>query len=71
MKNLGLRVRLLLFFIGISCIVWLVSGAVSLRESREKVDGFLISIKCCWHGSLLRRIGQKRCRAPKKHQPYY
>ncbi len=40
MKNLGLRVRLLLFFIGISCIVWLVSGAVSLRESREKVDGF-------------------------------
>ncbi len=66
MKNLGLRVRLLLFFIGISCIVWLVSGAVSLRESREKVDGFLISIKCCWHGSLLRRIGQKRCRAPKK-----
>ena len=44
---------------GISCIVWLVSGAVSLRESREKVDGFLISIKCCWHGSLLQRIGQR------------
>ena len=40
MKKLSLRIRLLLFFTGISCLIWICSGLFSWFESREKIDEF-------------------------------
>ncbi len=40
MKKLSLRIRLLLLFTGISCLIWICSGLFSWFESREKIDEF-------------------------------
>lgn len=40
MKKLSLRLRLLLLFTGISCLIWLCAGLLSWFESREKIDEF-------------------------------
>ncbi len=40
MKKLSLRLRLLLFFTGASCLIWLCSGLLSWFECREKIDEF-------------------------------
>lgn len=40
MKNLSLRLRLIIFFVGISCVIWLVAGFLSWKETREKIDEF-------------------------------
>ncbi len=40
MKKLSLRLRLLLVFSGISCLIWLCSGLLSWFECHEKIDEF-------------------------------
>lgn len=40
MNKLSLRLRLIVCFIGISCIVWLAAGVLSWKETKEKVDEF-------------------------------
>lgn len=40
MKKLSLRLRLIVFFITVSCIIWLVAGFASWKETREKIDEF-------------------------------
>lgn len=40
MKKLSLRLRLIVFFVTVSCIIWLVAGFASWKETREKIDEF-------------------------------
>lgn len=40
MNKLSLRLRLIVCFIGISCVVWLAAGVLSWKETKEKVDEF-------------------------------
>ena len=40
MKKLSLRLRLIVFFTGISCLIWVIAGALSWHETKEKVDEF-------------------------------
>lgn len=40
MKKLSLRLRLIIFFTGISCLIWAIAGFVSWHESRDKADEF-------------------------------
>ena len=40
MKKLSLRLRLIVFFTGISCLIWVIAGAFSWVETKEKVDEF-------------------------------
>lgn len=40
MKKFSLRLRLIVYFIGISCIIWLAAGILSWHETKEKVDEF-------------------------------
>ena len=40
MKNMNLRLRLIVFFVLISTAVFLTAGAVSWFECREKIDEF-------------------------------
>lgn len=40
MKKLSLRIRLIIYFMAISCIIWLIAGFVSWKETRDKIDEF-------------------------------
>ena len=40
MKKLSLRLRLIVYFMAISCVVWLGAGVFSWLETKEKVDEF-------------------------------
>ena len=40
MKKLSLRLRLIVYFMVISCVVWLGAGVFSWLETKEKVDEF-------------------------------
>lgn len=40
MKKISLRLRLLIFFSGVSCLIWLAAGLVSWYETKEKIDEF-------------------------------
>lgn len=40
MKKLSLRLRLIIFFTIISCIVWSVAAVLSWKETRENIDEF-------------------------------
>ena len=40
MNKLSLRLRLIVCFVGISCVVWLAAGVLSWKETKEKVDEF-------------------------------
>lgn len=66
MKNMNLRLRLIVFFVLISTAVFLTAGAVSWFECREKIDEFLIRTKSIWQNSCLRQIGQTRLRTLRK-----
>jgi two-component system, OmpR family, sensor histidine kinase QseC len=45
MNKLSLRLRLIVWFIGISCVVWLAAGVLSWKETKEKVDEFFDTYK--------------------------
>lgn len=40
MKKLSLRLRLIIYFMVISCMIWLIAGFVSWKETRDKIDEF-------------------------------
>ena len=43
MKNLSLRLRLMILFVGFSCLIWVTAGFVCWQESKEKIDEFFDS----------------------------
>ena len=43
MKNLSLRLRLMILFVGFSCLIWAAAGFICWQESKEKIDEFFDS----------------------------
>ena len=43
MKKLSLRLRLMILFIGFSCLIWAAAGIICWQESKEKIDEFFDS----------------------------
>ena len=43
MKNLSLRLRLMILFVGFSCLIWATAGFICWQESKEKIDEFFDS----------------------------
>ena len=52
MKKLSLRLRLIIFFTGISCLIWAIAGFVSWHESRDKADEFFDEMQYALQNAL-------------------
>lgn len=57
MNKLSLRLRLIVCFIGISCVVWLAAGVLSWKETKEKVDEFFDTYQMALARQLAGRTG--------------